>query len=153
MSWSYYLRINSSTSWAYSSRKSFFKFVSTVLYHRSSAILDFYGGYRRLLVPRLPLPAPRSPLPVPRFSNIQKKYIKLTQYSVSFSCQSKQDSRCCINFPHELTCQILTNQSIKIGSRAWPTRDHGVQSQEQLSFLPVIAGWIFASEVSFKSKS
>ena len=33
---------------------------------------------------------------------------------VSFSCQSKQDSRCCIDFPHELTCQILTNQKIKI---------------------------------------
>ena len=40
----------------------------------------------------------------------------MTQNSVSFSCQSKQSkqgSRCCINFPHELTCQILTNQSIK----------------------------------------
>ena len=49
-----------------------------------------------------------------------KKHHKLTQNSVSFSCQSKQDSRCCINFPHELTCQILTNQSIKIGRRAWP---------------------------------
>ena len=68
------------------------------------------------------------------------------------SCQSKQDSRCCTNFPHELTCQILTNQSIKIGRRAWPTRDHGEQSQKQLSSLPVIAGWIFASEASFKSK-
>ena len=42
-----------------------------------------------------------------------------------FSCQSKQLSRCCINFPHELTCQILTNQSIKIGHRAWPMLDHG----------------------------
>ena len=31
--------------------------------------------------------------------------------AVSFSCQSQQDSRCCINFPHELSCQILTNQS------------------------------------------
>ena len=36
-----------------------------------------------------------------------------------FSCQSKQLSRCCINFPHELTCQVLSNQSIKIG------REHG----------------------------
>ena len=43
-----------------------------------------------------------------------KKHHKLTKTSVSFSCQSKQNSRCCINFPHELTCQILTNQSIKI---------------------------------------
>ena len=61
-------------------------------------------------------------------------------------------SRCCINFAHELSCQILTNHSIKIGRRAWPTRDHGEQSQKQLSSLPVIAGWIFASEVSLKSK-
>ena len=38
---------------------------------------------------------------------------------------NKLISRCCINFPHELSCQILTNQSIKIGRRAWPTRDHG----------------------------
>ena len=45
--------------------------------------------------------------------------------SVSFSCQSKQLSRCCINFMHELTCQILTNQSIKVGRGAWSTRDHG----------------------------
>ena len=44
-----------------------------------------------------------------------KKHHKLTKNSVSFSCQSKQVSRCCINFLHELTCQILTNQSIKIG--------------------------------------
>ena len=80
------------------------------------------------------------------------KHRKLTQNSVSFSCQSKQDSRCCNYFPHELTCQILTNQSIKTGRRAWPTRDHGEQSQKQLSSLPVIAGWIFASEVSFKTK-
>ena len=55
----------------------------------------------------------------------------MTQNSVSFSCQSKQDLRCCINFAHELTCQILTNHSIKIGRRAWPTRD-------ELSSLPVI---------------
>ena len=55
----------------------------------------------------------------------------MTQNSVSFSCQSKQDLRCCINFPHELTCQILTNHSIKIGRTAWPTRD-------ELSSLPVI---------------
>ena len=61
-------------------------------------------------------------------------------------------SSCCINFAHELSCQILTNHSIKIGRRAWPTRDHGEQSQKQLSSLPVIAGWIFASEVSLKSK-
>ena len=81
-----------------------------------------------------------------------QKHHKLTQNSVSFSCPGKQDSRCCINFPHELTCQILTNQGIKNGRRAWPTRDHGEQSQKQLSYLPVIAVRIFGSEVSFKSK-
>ena len=31
-----------------------------------------------------------------------KKHHKLTKYSVSFSYQSKQGSRCCINFLHEL---------------------------------------------------
>ena len=31
----------------------------------------------------------------------------------------------------------------------WPTRDHGEKSQKQLSSLPVTAGWIFASEVSW----
>ena len=40
-----------------------------------------------------------------------KTHHKLTKNSVSFSCQSKQVSRCCMNFLHELTCQILTNQS------------------------------------------
>ena len=53
----------------------------------------------------------------------------LTQNSVSFSCQSKQDSRCCINFPRELTCHILTNQSIKIGRRTWPTPSSETQGQ------------------------
>ena len=43
---------------------------------------------------------------------------KLSQNSVSFSCQNKQISRCSVNFPHELTCQILTNQGIKIGRGA-----------------------------------
>ena len=57
-------------------------------------------------------------------------------------------SRCCINFSHELTCQILTSQRIQIGRRAWPAREH----EKQLFSLPVIAGWIFASEVSLKSK-
>ena len=80
-----------------------------------------------------------------------KQHHKLTQNSVSFSCQSRQDSRCFINFPHELTCQILTNQSIKIGRRAWPTRDLGEKSQKQMSSLPVKTSWILASEVSLKS--
>ena len=61
-------------------------------------------------------------------------------------------SSCCINFAHELSCQILTNHSVKIGRRAWPTRDHGEQNQNELSSLPVISGWIFASGVSLKSK-
>ena len=67
------------------------------------------------------------------------KHYKLTQNSVSFSCQSKQVSRCCIDFAHELICQILINQSVKIGRRAWPTRDHSEKSQKQLSSLPVLA--------------
>ena len=82
-----------------------------------------------------------------------KKHHKLTKNSVSFSCQSKQVSRCCINFLHELTCQILTNQSIKIGRRAWPTREYGEGSEKHLSsLLLLLTGWIFVSEVSLKSK-
>ena len=42
-----------------------------------------------------------------------QKHHKLTQNSVSLGWQSKQVSRYCIHFPHELTCQILTNQNIK----------------------------------------
>ena len=59
----------------------------------------------------------------------------LTQNSISFSCQSKQLSRCCINFPHELTCHILTNQSTEIARRAWPTRDHGKKRSSPPLFL------------------
>ena len=55
--------------------------------------------------------------------------------SASAVKNSKQVSRCCINFPHELTCQILTNQSIKIGRRAWPTRDHGKKRSSPPVFL------------------
>ena len=77
------------------------------------------------------------------------KHHKLTQNSVSFSCQSKQDSRCCINFLHELTCQILTNQNIKIARRAWSTRDCE-KSQKLLRSLHVKGRWIFASEVEIK---
>ena len=83
---------------------------------------------------------------------VSQKHHKFTQNSVSFSRQSKQVSRCCINFLHELTCQILTNRSIKIGCRAWPTHDHGEKSQKQPSSLHVKTGWIFASEVSLKSR-
>ena len=49
------------------------------------------------------------------------------------------------------TCDVF-NQSIKIALRAWPTREHGEKSQKQLSSLPVAADWIFASEISLKSK-
>ena len=48
---------------------------------------------------------------------------------------NKQISWCCINFPGELTCQFLTNQSIKIGRRAWPTRDHGKKRSSPPVFL------------------
>ena len=47
----------------------FFVFFFLSLVFRT-AILDFCGGFRWQLVPRLPFPVPRSPLPVPRFSNI-----------------------------------------------------------------------------------
>ena len=57
-----------------------------------------------------------------------KRQLKTSQVDTKL-CQiqlsSKQVSRCCINFPHVLTCQILTNQSIKIGRKVWPTRDYG----------------------------
>ena len=49
-----------------------FFFLSLVFW---TAILDFCGGFRWQLVPRLPFPAPRSPLPVPRFSNILSKTV------------------------------------------------------------------------------
>ena len=55
----------------------------------------------------------------------RKRQLKTIQVgrkkSVSFSCQSKQLSRWCINFPQELTSQILT-KNIKIGRRTWQTR-------------------------------
>ena len=44
-----------------------------------------------------------------------KRQLKTSQVDTKFK---KQDSRCGISFPHELTCQILTNQSIKIERRA-----------------------------------
>ena len=55
--------------------------------------------------------------------------------TLSASAIRKQVSRCCIHFPHELSCQILTNQSIKIKRRVWPTRDHGEKSQKRLPSL------------------
>ena len=38
--------------------------------------------------------------------------------TLSASAIRKQVSTCCTHFPHELTCQILTNQSLKIRRRA-----------------------------------
>ena len=78
---------------------------------------------------------------------------KLQDKTLSAAAISKQVSRRCINLPHELTCQILTNQSIKIGRSAWPTREHREKCQKQLPSLHVNvkAGWIFASGVSLKS--
>ena len=69
----------------------------------------------------------------------------MTQNSVNFSSQRKQDSRCCINFPHDLTSQILTNQSIKIGRRACSTRDHGQKDKRAkvtfvLTFVTALKG-------------
>ena len=48
---------------------------------------------------------------------------------------NKQIAWCCINFPRELTCQFLTNQSIKIGRRARPTRDHSKKRSSPPVFL------------------
>ena len=72
--------------------------------------------------------------------SVEKTVKNITSWhkTLSASAISKQVSRCCINFPHELTCQILTNQSIKIGRRAWPTRDLGEKSQKQLACLPCL---------------
>ena len=71
------------------------------------------------------------------------KHHKLTQNSVSFGCQSKQVARCGINFPHELTCEILTNHSIKIDVKRWPTRDYGEKSEKHLSSpLKFLNNWL-----------
>ena len=59
--------------------------------------------------------------------------------STSTSAVSKQVSRCCISFPHDLTCQILTNQSIKSGRRAWPTRDRG---ESKSTGFPTCKNWL-----------
>ena len=72
-----------------------------------------------------------------------KKVVKnITRWhkTLSASAISKQVSRCCINLPHELTRQMLTNQSIKVGRRARSTRDYGEKSQKHVK-----AGWIFTS--------
>ena len=67
------------------------------------------------------------------------KNITWLHKTMSVSAISKQGSRCCNMLykflTHELTCQILTNQSVKTGRRAWPTRDHREKGQKQLSCL------------------
>ena len=59
--------------------------------------------------------------------------------TLSASAIRKQVSRCCINFPQELTCQILTNQITKIGCRAWPTRYHG---ESKVTAFPTSKNWL-----------
>ena len=74
-----------------------------------------------------------------------------TKLFFSFSCQSKQVSSCSINFPLELTWQILTNQSIK--HRAWLTHDYGEKSAKHLSSVPVFLNiWLtqlFEENIAF----
>ena len=97
------------------------KFVSTVLYHRSSAILDFYGGFRWQLVPRRPFPVPRSPLPVPCFSNTN--LLKLNKFCLKY--ETFQESRLVVarqgtmaglskrNLTHNRTCiKDICNETI-----------------------------------------
>ena len=58
-----------------------------------------------------------------------KKTVKnITRWykTLSTSVMSEKVSSCCINFQHELTCQMLTNQSIKGGRKAWQTRESTV---------------------------
>ena len=59
------------------------------------------------------------------------KHHKMKKKTLSAPAISKQVSRRCIKFPHELTCQILTNQNIRIGRRALSTRD-SEKSQKRL---------------------
>ena len=77
-----------------------------------TAILDFCGGFRWQLVPRLPFPVPRSPLPVPRFSNIQERTLRSLKDSWGLVCLSKSftkaGSRWCSKVvSREFTCNII----------------------------------------------
>ena len=79
--------------------------------------------------------------------SVEKRHLKTSQVDtklnfVGFSCQSKQVKKCCINFPHELSCQVLTNQSIKIGRRARPTRDLGEKVNSNWHVFPVCKNWL-----------
>ena len=77
-----------------------------------------------------------------------KKHHKLTKYSVRFSYQSKQGSRCCINFLNELHLSNFDQSEHKNWTwsvtNTWPWLEKA---------FPACTGWIFASEVSLKSKS
>ena len=71
--------------------------------------------------------------------------------TLSASAISKQVSRCCINFPQELTCRILTNQITKIGCRAWPTRYHG---ESKVTAFPTSKNWLdFQVRTQFEIKN
>ena len=62
------------------------------------------------------------------------------------SAISKYVSRCCINFPHDLTCQRYR--------WAWASRDHGEESQKQLPSLAASKNWLnFRVRSQFEIKS
>ena len=76
-----------------------------------TAILDFFGGFRWQLVPRLPFPVPRSPLPVPRFSNI------LYLFCFFFSTASTRNWQNRINVH---TSRVQRNVKTNYRIDAWP---------------------------------
>ena len=67
--------------------------------------------------------------------SVEKRQLKTSQVDTKVSS-------CCINFLHELTCQILTNQSIKIGRRASPARDLGEKSQNNWHVFLACKNWL-----------
>ena len=82
-----------------------------------------------------------------RRKKIVKNMTRWRHKTLSASAIRKQVCRCCITFPFELTRQILNNQSIKLGRRAWPTRDHCENSQKR---LPKPAGFSPPRSVEIK---
>ena len=67
-----------------------------------------------------------------------QRYTKHCQFQLSVN--KSQRARCCINFPHELTCQLLTNQNKKIGRRACDKRVTTVRKVK--SNFPVCKSWL-----------
>ena len=64
---------------------------------------------------------------IQKVKNIITFLIFLEVYKwLHFQCELCRVSGCCIHFPHELTCQIWTNQSIKLERKAWAMRDQVV---------------------------